>query len=69
MIDFCSKSVADLPGIWVIQLLFVSIIITFHVRHSQGKMCNGHGCLCVCLSVLRRIPTLLHRSGCKWVEW
>jgi len=25
----------------------------------------GHGRLCACLSVPRRIPTLLHGSGCK----
>jgi len=29
----------------------------------------GHGRLCVCLSVLRRIPTLLHGPGCNLGEW
>jgi len=26
-------------------------------------------CLCVCLSVPHRIPTLLHRPGCDLGEW
>jgi len=26
-------------------------------------MCSGHGCLFVCLSVPRRIPTILHGPG------
>jgi len=26
-------------------------LITFHVRHSQGKVYIGHGHLCVCLSL------------------
>jgi len=29
----------------------------------------GHGRLCVCLSVHRRIPTLLHGPGCNLGEW
>ena len=29
----------------------------------------GHSCLCVCLSVPRRIPTLLPGPGCKLEEW
>ena len=44
-------------------------INTFRVRRSRGEMYIGHGCLCicvsVCLSVPRRIPTLLHGPGCN----
>ena len=29
----------------------------------------GHGRLCVCVSVRRRIPTLLHGPGCNLGEW
>jgi len=32
-------------------LTSASRIITFHVRHSRGKMYSGHGRLCVCLSL------------------
>ena len=39
--------------------------VTFHVRHSQGKMYIDHGHRCVCLSVPRHIPTLLHGPGCN----
>jgi len=40
-------------------------LITFRVRCSSGETCIGHGrlCVCVCLSVPRRIPTLLHGPG------
>jgi len=48
-------------------------IITFRVRHSRGEMYIGRDRLCVCLcvrvSVARRIPTLLHRPGCNSEEW
>jgi len=41
--------------------------ITFRVRRSQGEMYIGHGRLCVCMlvcvSVPRRIPTLLQLHG------
>jgi len=40
-------------------------IITFRMRRSRGEMYIGHGCLCVCLSVPRRIPTLLQGPGCN----
>jgi len=33
------------------------------MRRSRGKMYIGYGRLCVCLSVLRRIPTLLNGPG------
>ena len=29
----------------------------------------GHACLCVCLSVRGRMPTLLHGPGCNLGEW
>jgi len=29
----------------------------------------GHGRLCVCQSVSRRIPTLLRGAGCNLAEW
>jgi len=54
-----------------------SFLITFRVRRSRCEMYIRHGrlcaCLCVflslCLSVPRRIPTLLHERGCKLGEW
>ena len=35
---------------------------TFRVRRSRGEVYIGHGrlCVCLCLFVCRRIPTLLH---------
>ena len=56
------------------SLLTASFIITFRVRRSRGEMYIGHGRLCllrvsVCLSVPRRIPTLLHGPRCKLGEW
>jgi len=48
------------------------IFITFHVRRSRGEMHIGHGrlclCVCLCVSLSLRIPTLLHRPGCKSEE-
>ena len=43
-------------------------IITFRVRRSGGEIYSGHGrlCVCVCLSVPRRIPTLLHGPDVTW---
>jgi len=40
-------------------------VITFRVRRSRGEMYIGHGRLCICLSIPRRIPTLLHGPRCK----
>ena len=39
------------------------------MTHSRGEMYITHGRLCVCLSVPRHIPTLLHGPGCKLREW
>jgi len=35
------------------------------MKRSQGEMYIGHARLCVCVSVPRRMPTLLHGHGCK----
>ena len=45
-----------------------SLLITFHVSRSRGKMHIGHGCVSVCLSVPRHIPTT-PRTVCKLGEW
>ena len=34
-----------------------------------AEMYIGHGHLCVCLSIPRHIPTLLHGPGCNLGEW
>jgi len=43
-------------------------LVTFRVRRSRGEMYIAHGRLCVCLSVPRRILTLLHGPGCELGE-
>ena len=42
-------------------------LITFCVSRRRRKMYCGHErlCVCVCLSVRGRTPTLLHRPGCN----
>ena len=49
------------------------VFITFRMRRCRGEMDIGYGRLCVCLSVClsvhRRIPTLLHGPGCNLQEW
>ena len=40
--------------------------ITFRVRRSRDEMYIGHGRLCVCVFVPRRIPTLLQETGCNF---
>jgi len=42
-----------------------STLITFHVSRRRCKMYCGHARLCVCLSVLGRMPTLVHGPGCN----
>ena len=54
-------------GEWIVS--DTAAFVTFGVRHSRGEMCIGHGRLCVCLSVPRRIPTLLHGPKCNLGEW
>jgi len=40
-------------------------IIRFRVSCSRCEMYSGHSRLCVCLSVLGRMPTLRHGPGCN----
>ena len=44
-------------------------IFTFRVSRRQREMYSGHArlseCLCVCVSVRGRMPTLLHGPGCN----
>ena len=39
------------------------------MSRRRRKMNIGHARLCVCLSVPRRIPTLLHETGRNFGEW
>jgi len=43
----------------------VALIVTFHVSRRRREMYTGHARLSVCVSVPRRIPTLLHGPGCN----
>jgi len=47
----------------------VIFVVTFRVSRRQHEMYSGHVRLCVCVSVARRIHTLLHGPGCNLVEW
>jgi len=47
------------------MLEMVIELVTFRVRRNRGEMYIGHGRLCVCLSLPRRIPTLLHGPECN----
>jgi len=49
-----------------VHFWFFSGFITFHVRHSRGEMYSGHDRMCVCWSVPRHIPTLLHEPEREW---
>jgi len=48
---------------------------TFRVSRRRREMYSGHDCLCVyvyvclCVSLPRRMPTLLHGPGCNLGEW
>ena len=42
-----------------------SLLVKFRVSRRQCEMYIGHARLSVCLSVRRRIPTLLHGPGCN----
>jgi len=46
-------------------IVHVMCFITFHVRHSRGKMYGGHGRLCVCLS----LAAFLHYCMDPDVTW
>ena len=54
---------AGRPSRWAFA--HISSFITFCVSRRLRKMYCGHARLCVCLSVPRRIPTLLHGPGCN----
>jgi len=55
----------------------VGCYVTFCVSRRRRKMYCGHArpcvslsvCLCVCLSVRGRTPTLLHGPGCNLEAW
>ena len=51
----CRTGVTGQVPSWVTLNTAVGFV-TFRVRHSRGEMYIGHGRLCVCLSVPRRIP-------------
>jgi len=51
------------------RILLEQSFTAFHASRRRCKMCSGHGRLCVCLSVPRHIPTLLHGPGCNLGEW
>jgi len=54
------------------SIFFTNGLITLHLRCSRGEMYIGHLRLCVCVScvsVPRRMPTLLHWPGCNFGEW
>jgi len=46
-------------------------LITFCVSRRRRERYCGHArlCVCVCVSVRGRIPTLLHRPRCNLGEW
>jgi len=41
-------------------------LVTFCVSRRRRKMYRGHACLCVCLSVRGRMPTVLHGPDVTW---
>ena len=41
------------------------IVYYMVMLYLRGEMYIGHGRVCVCLSLPRRIPTLLHGLGCN----
>jgi len=49
-------------------LVLALCLVTFRVSRRRREMYSGHTRLYVCLSVLRRIPTLLHEPGCNLGE-
>jgi len=48
---------------------FAKRLITFCVTRRRCEMYIGNARLCVCVSVRRRIPTLMHGPGCNLGEW
>ena len=51
-----------IPSIHILSLL---VFITFRLTCRRREMYSGDGCLCVCLSVPRRTPTLLLGPRCN----
>ena len=47
------------------------MFVTFCVSRRRRKMYCGHArlCVCVCVSVRGRTPTLLHGPGCNLGAW
>ena len=52
-------------GPTLVQAYLIECLITFSVSRRRREMYIGHARLCVCLSVPRRIPRLLHGPECK----
>jgi len=57
-------------GRFALRAMLPVIIGTFRANRRRREMYSGHRRLCVyiCLSVPRRIPTLLHAPGCDLGE-
>jgi len=61
-----SKSVKPPPTKLRVSFGF---LVTFHVRHSQGKMYIGHTRLYLCLSVCRSLAAFPHYCTDLDVTW
>jgi len=60
-----------LKGRYVVVLPELVYLRTFYFARITFRVYIGHGhlCVCVCLFVPRRIPTLLHAPGCNFGKW
>jgi len=65
----CYDNIARINAKCQRVLVLALCLVTFRVRRSRGEMYISHGRPCVCLSVPRHIPTLLHGPGCNLGEW
>jgi len=54
---------------YFVVVVVVVVVVTFRLSGRLREMYIGHARLCVCLSVPRRIPTLLHGPRCSLEEW
>ena len=56
-------------NLYLISIFRSLVLVTFRVSRRRREMYCGHArlceCLCVCLSVRGRMPTLLHGHGCN----
>jgi len=68
VITFCASCRRHELVSWSLTSLF-STNMAISEMNRRHEMYIGHSCLCVCLSVPRRIPTLLHGPGCYLGEW